>query len=224
PLDIAVQLDGLLDTGGFFERNCRAANKSRYPDHFAKAAEAEAEATTIKQFEPLLIPGLVQTPAYATELFRAYQPTASDEMIDELVEARIARCRLLDDPTKPMLWLVLGEAVLRQEVGGPAVMAEALRQVVALVRRRRVIVQVVPFTAGSHASMGGPLKLMTFEDAPPLAYLQGHGSGRLEDDPATVARHGLTYDLVAAAALAPRESLALIESAIEDYTHEDQRS
>ncbi|MER7515119.1 helix-turn-helix transcriptional regulator [Streptomyces sp. NPDC126499] len=221
---IAVQLDEVLGTDGFFERNCTAANKSKYPDHFAEAAEAEAEATTIKQFEPHLIPGLLQTPAYARELFRAYQPTAPDEVIDELVGARLARGRLLDDPTKPLLWVVLGEAVLRHKVGGPAVMAEALRHVVSLAHRRRVVVQVVPFSAGAHSSMGGPLKLMTFEDAPPLAYLQGHGSGRLEDDPATVARHSLTYDLLSATALPPRESLALIESAMEDYAHEDERS
>ncbi|MET8503449.1 helix-turn-helix transcriptional regulator [Streptomyces sp. NPDC004787] len=222
--EMAVQLDEALGTNGFFERNCKAANKSKYPDHFAEAAEAEAEATGIKQFEPSLIPGLLQTPAYAAELFRAYQPTASDEEINELVDGRMARGRLLDDPTKPLLWVVMGEAALRLRVGGPAVMAEALQHLVALVRRHRVIVQVIPLAAGAHASLGGPLKLMTFEDAPPLAYMQGHGSGRLEDDPATVARHTLTYDLVSAAALAPRESLALIESAMEEYARETQPS
>ncbi|MFJ3586009.1 DUF5753 domain-containing protein [Streptomyces sp. NPDC090127] len=222
--EIASQLDEVLGTGGFFARNCRAANKSKYPDHFAEAAEAEAVAEAIKEFAPLLIPGLMQTPGYAREVFRAYQPTALDETIDELVAARLDRGRLLDDPTKPLLWVVLGEAVLRQEVGGPAVMAEALRHVVGLARKHRVIVQVLPFGAGAYGSMGGGLKLMSFEDAPPLVYLEGHGTGQLEDDPATVTRHTLTYDLLGAAALPPRESLALIESVAEDYAHEDQQS
>ncbi|MDT9691765.1 helix-turn-helix transcriptional regulator [Streptomyces sp. P9(2023)] len=222
--EIASQLDEVLGTDGFFARNCKAANKSKYPDHFAEAAEAEAVAAAIKEFEPLLIPGLLQTPAYAREVFRAYQPTATTEVIDDLVAARLARGRLLDDPTRPLLWVVLGEAVLHQRVGGAAVMAEALGYVAGLARRHRVIVQVLPFRAGAHASLDGPVKLMTFEDAPPLAYLQGHGSGRLEDDPASVARHMLTYDLVGAAALSPRESLALIESVVEDYAHEDQHS
>ncbi|MEU4268772.1 helix-turn-helix transcriptional regulator [Streptomyces sp. NPDC026092] len=222
--EIASQLDEVLGTGGFFVRNCRAANKSRYPDHFAEAAEAEAMAEAIKEFAPLLIPGLMQTPAYAREVFRAYQPTALDEKIDELVAARLDRGRLLDDPTKPLLWVVLGEAVLRQEVGGPAVMAEALRHVAGLARKHRVIVQVLPFGAGAYGPMTGSMKLMTFEDAPPLVYLQGLGTGRLEDDPAAVARHSLTYDLLGAAALPPRESLALIESVAEDYAHEDQQS
>lgn len=104
---------------------------------------------------------------------------------------------------------------------GGAAAASALRHVAALVRKHRVIVQVLPFSAGGHAAMGGAVKLMAFEDAPPLAYLEGSGAGQLLDDPAAVARHELAYDLVAASALSPQESLALIESVAEDYEHEE---
>ncbi|MFE9398409.1 helix-turn-helix domain-containing protein [Streptomyces flavidovirens] len=221
-LEYAVKIDEILGTDGFFERNCTASTKSKYPDHFAEAAEAEAIATAIKEYAPLLIPGLLQTEPYARAIFRAYQPTATEETIDELVVGRLDRTRLLDDPTKPLLWVVLDEAVLRRKVGEPAVMAQALRHVAAMARRHRVIAQVLPFDAGGHAAMGGAIKLMTFEDAPPLAYLEGPGTGRLEDDPATVARHQLAYDLVGAIALSPKESLALIDSVAEDYAHEDQ--
>lgn len=64
-LKMAIELDRMLGTNGFFERNCEAAGKSKYPDHFAEAAEAEAIAATIKQYAALLIPGMIQTPAYA---------------------------------------------------------------------------------------------------------------------------------------------------------------
>ncbi|MFD9974617.1 Scr1 family TA system antitoxin-like transcriptional regulator [Streptomyces sp. NPDC059017] len=221
--DVARRIDEILGTNGFFERNCLAANKSRYPDHFAEAAEAEAVATTIREYAPLLIPGLLQTETYARAVFRAYQPTATEAVIDELVEARLERARLLDDPTTLMLWTVLDEAVLRRRVGSAAVMGEALRHIDALARRNRVIVQVMPFHAGAHRAMEGALKLMEFTDAPSLAYLQALGSGQLDDDPATVTRHKLTYELVTAGALSPRESLALIASVAEDYAHEDQQ-
>ncbi|MER7110250.1 helix-turn-helix domain-containing protein [Streptomyces sp. NPDC000229] len=220
--EFAAQIDDVLGTNGFFQRNCEAANKSRYPDHFAEAAEAEAVATSIKEYAPLLIPGVLQTERYAREVFRAYQPTATEDAIDGLVEARLARARILDDPTKPLFWAVLDEAVLRREVGGPAVMAEALQHIAELGRAHRVIVQVLPFEAGAHMALEGALKLMAFDDAPPLAYLQGLGTGQLQDDPATVKHYELSYDLLGASALSPRESLALITSVAEDYAHEDR--
>ncbi|MFJ3931504.1 MULTISPECIES: helix-turn-helix domain-containing protein [unclassified Streptomyces] len=219
----AARLDEVLGTGSFFARNCAACHRSRYPDHFAEAAEAEPLTETLKEFEPTLIPGLLQTEPYARAVFRAYRPTAEETAIDELVAARLDRAALLADPTRPLFWVILDEAVLHRRVGGPAVMAGALRHMTELARRRRIILQLLPFSAGAHASMSGSIKLMTFPDAPPLAYLQGVGSGRLEDDPATVARHQLTFDLLRAAALAPEPSLARIEAVAEDYAHEEQQ-
>ncbi|MCX4714400.1 helix-turn-helix transcriptional regulator [Streptomyces virginiae] len=219
-LDFARQIDDILDTDGFFVRNCGAAAKSKYPDHFAEAAEAEARAKTIREYAPQLIPGLLQTEAYAREVFRAYQPTATEETIDELVTNRLARASLLHDPTTPLLWCVLDEAVLRRAGDSPAILAEALRHIARLIRSCRIIVQVLPFSAGFHAGLAGTLKLMSFDDAPPLSYVDGLGMGQLFDDPATVAQHTLTYDLLTATALSPRKSLALIESVAEDYEHD----
>ncbi|MEV8536342.1 helix-turn-helix transcriptional regulator [Streptomyces sp. NPDC051211] len=220
-LELARQIDDILDTGGFFARNCGAAAKSKYPDHFAAAAEAEALAKAIREYAPLIIPGLLQTEAYAREVFRAYQPTATEETIDELVTNRLARAALLADPTTPLLWTVLDEAVLRRVVGSAVVMAEALRHLAALMQTHRIIAQVIPFHAGAHSALGGPLRLMSFDDAPPLAYVEGLGTGLLLDDPATVTHHTLTYDLLTANALSPRKSLALIESVAEDYEHDE---
>ncbi|MGW2618563.1 helix-turn-helix domain-containing protein [Streptomyces sp. NPDC001500] len=223
-LEYAVQIDELLDTGGFFERNCRALAKSKYPDHFVEAAEAEAVAAAIREYAPTLIPGLLQTRAYATAVFRAYKPTALDAEIDDLVATRLERATLLEDPTTPLLWVILDEAVLRRMVGDGTVMAEALRHVVRLARRRRIIAQVLPFRAGAHASMTGALKLMEFEDAPPLSFVEGPDMGKLLDDPATVARHTLTFSLLQAAALAPCDSLVLLESVAQDYEHGEQHA
>jgi transcriptional regulator with XRE-family HTH domain len=221
-LEYAVQIDEILGTTGFFERNCRALARSKYPDHFSEAAEAEAIATAIREYAPLLIPGLLQTAGYARAIFRGGRPTATADVIDDLVAARLDRAHVLDDPTTPLLWAVLDEAVLRRKVGGAAVMAEALRHIAALAKRHRIILQVVPFGAGAHMAMGGSLKLMAFEDAPPLAYLEGLGTGRLEDHPGRITGYELTFDLLGASALSPPESLALIEAVTEDYSHEDQ--
>ncbi|MGW8064973.1 helix-turn-helix domain-containing protein [Streptomyces ziwulingensis] len=219
--EYARMLDDVLGTEDFFQRNCAASARSKYPEHFAEAAEAEAQATAIRQYAPLLIPGLLQTPAYARAVFRAYRPTGSEEKIDELVAARLERAHILDDPTEPLLWVVIDEAALRRVTGGHKVMAEALRHIINVVRRNRAIVQVLPFNAGAHASMEGSIKLMDFKEAPPLIYFEGVGTGRLEDDPATVRYQRHTYELLSANALSPQKSLALIEAVAQDYAHEE---
>jgi transcriptional regulator with XRE-family HTH domain len=218
--EYARMLDDVLGTEDFFQRNCAASAKSKYPEHFAEAAEAEAVATTIRHYLPLLIPGLLQTPAYAESLFRVYRPMATDREIEELVATRMERARLLDNPTAPLLWVVLDEAALRRPVGGASAMAEALRHVAGLVSRHRLIAQVLPFSAGTHAAMGGSLKLMEFADAPPLCFVEGLDTGKLLDDPAKIARHTLTFSLLQATALSPPDSLALIQSVAQTYEHE----
>ncbi|MER6347624.1 helix-turn-helix domain-containing protein [Streptomyces sp. NPDC001595] len=219
--EYARMLDDVLGTEDFFQRNCAAVAKSKYPEHFAEAAEAEASATEIREYAPLLIPGLLQTPAYTRAVCRAYQPTAPQEVIEELVAARMERIRILDDPTEPLLWTVLDEAALRRVTGGPTVMMDNLRHITALMHRSRVIVQVLPFDAGAHSAMQGAIKLMDFEKAPPLVYFEGVGTGRLEDDPSTVRHQRHTFDLLAACALSPEKSLVLLEEMAQDYEHED---
>ncbi|MBZ3907984.1 helix-turn-helix transcriptional regulator [Streptomyces brasiliscabiei] len=219
--DIARLIDVALDTGDFFSRNCMAVAKSHYPEHFTEASEAEAAATEIRQYEPTVIPGLLQTPAYAQAVFRAYAPTASEEVIEAKVKRRIRRARILEGETSPLFWAVLDEAIIRRVTGGPAVMAEALRHIAALARCNRIILQVLPFDAGAHAAMEGSIKLMDFADAPTLLYFEGVGSGRLEDDPATVRYQRRTHEFLTAVSLSPEKSLAMLETVAQDYTHEE---
>ncbi|MFH9814516.1 helix-turn-helix domain-containing protein [Streptomyces sp. NPDC017230] len=219
--EYARMLDDVLGTEDFFRRNCAASAKSKYPEHFAEAAEAEGAATRIREYASMLIPGLLQTPAYARAVCRAYQPTTTDEVIDELVAARMERARLLDDPTEPMLWAVIDEAALRRTTGGYEVMAEALRHLADLMRRNRIIAQVLPFETGAHPAMQGCVKLMDFADAPPLVYLEGVGTGRMDDDPTTVAHYRVSYDLLMVSALSPGKSLSLIEDLAQNYAHGD---
>lgn len=219
--EYAALLDDALGTEDFFRRNCAASAKSKYPEHFAEAAEAEGSATAIKEYASMLIPGLLQTPSYARAVCRAYQPTATDEVIDELVTARMQRARMLADPTEPMLWAVIDESALRRATGGREVMAGALRHIAALMRENRVIVQVLPFDAGAHPAMQGCVKLMDFAGAPPLVYLEGVGTGRVDDDPATVGRYRFYYELLMISALSPTKSLSMIEELAQNYAHGD---
>ncbi|MFH9224946.1 helix-turn-helix domain-containing protein [Streptomyces lydicus] len=217
-LDMAIQIDQVLETDGFFERLCRKLlEASPYASYFAAVAELERVATKICDCEPMIVPGLLQTGAYAQALMLAGNPLATDADIDDKVRARLDRAVVLKEATRPVYWAVLHETVLRVPVGGSAVMAEQLEHVARLARERKILVQVVPFTAGAYPLMGKMLTLMEFDDAPPTAYTEGMYSGNLLDDPAVVKRVQHGYDLLRAAALPQEATLSLIESAAEDY-------
>ncbi|GAA2227092.1 helix-turn-helix transcriptional regulator [Streptomyces amakusaensis] len=217
-LDVATRLDVLLQTGGFFERLWhKLIDSSPYASYFVAAAELEALATHIYDFEPALVPGVMQTAEYTRAIVLADNPFAPDEQIKDMVSGRMDRGRLLEDPDKPTYWAILHEQVLRVRVGGTEVMAGQLDHIADLARSRRALVQIIPFEAGAHTLMGKTFTLMEFEDTPPTVYTEAVYSGNLLDDPPVVKRAQRAYDLLRAAALSPEASLALIESAAEDH-------
>ncbi|MFI9582205.1 Scr1 family TA system antitoxin-like transcriptional regulator [Streptomyces sp. NPDC052236] len=217
-LDVAERIDETLQTGGLFERMWRKLiQEERFTAYFAHAAELERLATEIYEFAPAVVPGLLQTPEYARAIYLASNPLAADEYIEEMVKLRMDRAQLLKDATRPVYWVVLHETALRVPVGDPAVMARQLDHIAAMVRERKALVQVLPFSAGAHPEMGKMMKLMEFEDAPPTVHTEAVLSGNLLDDPAVVKRAQAHYDLIRAAALSTEASLTLIESAAEDF-------
>ncbi|RRR81957.1 helix-turn-helix transcriptional regulator [Streptomyces sp. RP5T] len=217
-LDISQRIDEVLQTDGIFERLCRKLiDDKRYADYFAPVVEFERTATRICEFAPTVVPGLLQTAAYAGAVTIAANPFVTDEYVEEMVTARLERARILKDATRPEYWVVLHESVLRIPVGGPQAMAEQLDCIAQVMQERKVWLTVVPFAAGACASIAGMLQLMEFDDAPPLAYTETAFSGTLIDDPAVVKRAQRTYDLLRVAALSPEASLTLIASAAEDF-------
>ncbi|WP_443045475.1 helix-turn-helix domain-containing protein [Streptomyces sp. NBC_00259] len=216
--DVAGRIDEALQTDGFFERMWRKLiADSPYADYFAAVAELEVPATRICQFAPTVVPGLLQTAEYARAVTLATNPFVSEDYVEEKVTSRMERARILKDATRPEYWAILHENVLRVPVGGPAVMAWQLDHIAALARERTVLLTVVPCEVGAYASMAGMLQLMEFDDAPPTAYTETSFSGTLLDDPAVVKRVQRAYDLLRVAALSPEASLAMVESAAEDY-------
>ncbi|MEW2492181.1 helix-turn-helix transcriptional regulator [Streptomyces nodosus] len=217
-LDVAQRIDEVLETSGFFERTWRKLiDDTRYADYFAAVVELERTATKICEFAPTLVPGLLQTAEYTRAVTLASNPFVSEEYIQEKVAARVERTQLLAATPQPAYWAILHEHTVRIPVGGEAEMASQLEHIAELARQRRVLVQVLPTCVGAYPLMGRMVTLFEFEDAPPTAYTEAVYSGNLLDDPALVKRVQGTYDLLRAAALPPKASLSLIESAAEDF-------
>ncbi|MGK4581964.1 helix-turn-helix domain-containing protein [Kitasatospora sp. HPMI-4] len=218
--DLSERLDVALGTDGHFARLYPMVTRSRFADYFTAVRELQEMARTIYEYDPVLVPGLLQTPEYARAVFRSFDPLRLEVETDELVSMRIERAHILHASTRPRYWVVLDESTLRRVTGGAAVMHGQMAHLAQLMRGNRIVLQVLPFSAGGHPLMQGSLTLMTFADAPPVAYGEGPYRGQLIDDPAYVENCRWAYDLVRSAALSLEASLALIEAAAEDYASE----
>ncbi|MBH1935129.1 helix-turn-helix transcriptional regulator [Streptomyces sp. AV19] len=220
-LDYAKRIDAELGTDGIFERICTELidGESDYPDYFEGARYLEGLAVAIHEYSMGFVPGLLQTEAYAKAVMLGAWPLEREETLDSWVAQRVKRQHLLEDPARPLLWVVLDESVLRRPVGGAAVMCEQLKRLAAMMRKRRIVLQVVPYSAGAPA-LPGNVKFMEFEDAPPVVYTEGAMTGALHDKPERVARYNRALEFAKAAALSPKNSLALIEAVAKEYGHE----
>jgi len=219
-LEDAKRLDQALGTDGFFER-WLVDLEGRFEDYFAETAELQRVATEIRQYTGLLIPGLLQTADYARAVFRAYNPNNTTDDLDRKVVNRLERAEILRNPLSPVMWTLLDEGALRRRIGGDGVMGEQLNYVADLAQAGRIRLHVLPFSVGEHALLESSLTLMAFEEAPPVAYVEGFQTGHLVDEPANVQRSWDAYDLALGDALSQRESLALVRSAAKEHHRGD---
>jgi transcriptional regulator with XRE-family HTH domain len=218
----AQRLDQILSTGGFFERFLPTLDGRKVAEHFETALEMELLATIIREYASSLVPGFLQTEAYAKAVLSSGADPRSDEERDRLLVTRLDRGRILDSFYSPVVWLILSEAVLRHVIGGPTLMAEQLHRIGDLAERRRIRLHILPFSAGYHSLMEGPVKLMWFEDMPPVAYVEGLKTGKVWDFPSVVRDCQVSYDHALGDALSHRQSLAMIRSVAEEYEHAQQ--
>lgn len=218
PVD-AQRIDQVLGTDGFFTRWLTDLD-GKYAQHFAFVAEFERQATKLRHFSLSLVPGLLQTRAYSHEVLRTFHANYSADDIDRQVVNRLERAQILESPEGPVLWCLVDETVIRRQIGGPRVMADQLAKIAGMAEAGRLRLHVLTFAGGAHALMESMLYLMSFDDAPPIAYVEGLHTGHLMDDPAMVRGCRTAYDLALGDALSHRESVALVRSVAREYEND----
>jgi transcriptional regulator with XRE-family HTH domain len=202
PEFVAACDEAFADANGLFARIYDLARKSGgVPAWFQEWYEAEREALSVSWWEPMLVPGLVQTPDYARALFQAWRSVDSDDEIDQLVGARMARQSILDRAKPPALWIVIDEAVLHRCIGSAKITRDQLEHLAVLAERPKVTVQVVPAEVGAHVGLLGAFAIATFHHGPVIVYLESPDQGQTTDKHATVARVSLVFDTLRAEAL-----------------------
>jgi transcriptional regulator with XRE-family HTH domain len=188
-----------------------------YPQWFRDWVQAEREALSLRWWEPMLVPGLLQTPEYARELFRAWPSGgSSDEELEDLVSARIERQSVLDRPKPPELWVVLDEAVLHRLIGSQKVMHDQLIYLAHRSCHPNITVQVVPAEVGAHAGLLGAFIVASFDNEPSIVYVETAVEGQTVERPALVRKAALAFDRLRAEALSHRASRDLIGKVAEE--------
>jgi transcriptional regulator with XRE-family HTH domain len=188
------------------------------PEWFATYVGLEAEATAISAYQAEIVPGLLQTQRYAAALHRAALMNATDDEIERHVAVRMERQQRLSQPDAPKLWVVLNEAVIRRMVGERGIMHEQMVKLDEAASAPNITLQVLPFSAGAHASMDSAFSVLSFE--PPtdgeIVYFEHPTCSLYLEKPPEVARYRLVYEHLRAASLSLDESRRLIARSAED--------
>lgn len=189
---------------------------SKYDDVLDGFVGLEAEASFFTTYQPMVVPGLLQTPAYAAATARAGINTTAD--VDRIVAARMERQRILYRAERPpRLWAVLDEAVLARAAGSE-VMREQIAHLITVSELRTVTIQVLPFDAGWHAGLSGPFVILDFPTPsdPSVVYLESRHDSLYLEEPEVLDEYRTIAGHVQASALTAAESVAYLRRMIDE--------
>ncbi|MCK8435882.1 helix-turn-helix domain-containing protein [Streptomyces sp. D2-8] len=212
--DYLARADEVLGAGGLIAAAWEDVKRVRYPKSVRALAQLEAKAVELGVYVGLSIHGLLQTPEHARALFEAWQPPYSEEEVEHLVAARMARKAIFERSPAPALSFVLEEATLRRRVGGTMVWRQQLEHLLGVARLRNVTLQVMRLSSGAHPGLDGRIEVLKFADGTAVGRSDGAFSGRPTADPKHLRILELRYGTIRAQALTPGESLAFIEQVL----------
>ncbi len=186
------------------------------PEHFRDWAAEELRATTLRLWDPLLIPGLFQTETYARWIIEC-APGITSEEVDQRVSSRMQRKRALfgDDP--PMVWSVIDEGVLCRPVGSTSIVREQLEHLVEMARHPKVTIQVVPYGARAGAGLLGAFGIAEMRGIPYTVYVESQPHGRTIDERSLITKIVNRYDAIRGEAHSQSLSLKMIEEAVRKW-------
>jgi transcriptional regulator with XRE-family HTH domain len=188
------------------------------PREYAEYIELEAAASEIRNFEPIMIPGLLQTEAYTRAAILANPAILPPADIEALVNIRSERQGVLTRERPARLWTIIGESAIRQAVGGVAVMRDQLKRIESFAEHQHGLVQVLPHCVGAHAGLNGAFVVFGFpnEREADIVCVENMTGTLYMDEAGECDAYGVAFDHLRAAALSPDDSLRLIRQAAQE--------
>lgn len=167
------------------------------PQWFRPWTKVEQEARTLRTWEPLLIPGLLQTANYARAVLSG-EPGVNEAQVNEALEARLQRQALFKRPTPPIFAALIDEGVLHRPIGGPHVMREQLQHLLTMMANPRITVQVIPLDVGATTGLLGAFMIAQVPGASDTAYIETTTHGQVTDRSDDIEAISLRYDTIRA--------------------------
>lgn len=218
---VADGLDVALGLGTTLRALRERLDRIRTPDAwFRPWLEFEQVAHTLYIWQPLVVPGLLQTESYARAILSC-SPHITDEQVEEKVAARLARQEILHRSPSTALWVVLDEGVLHRPVGGREVMREQLEHLVKMGGRKELSIQILPIAATGVLGLLGGIEIAEMTGVPErAAYAESQPAGhdRTTTRPQHVSGLLFRHNALRGDALPRGESLALIKETIKRWT------
>lgn len=180
------------------------------PEKLLELIDYESAASAVSQFEPMFVPGILQTEEYARAVLQVfYDEKSAAERLTSMVELRTTRTNLLTRENAPNFSFVLDESVIHRVVGSSAIMSRQFQHLANLARLPNVTIQVVPFTAGPHPGMKGPFEVVQFADTPDenIVFLEGPRGDIIGEDQEETEDYLKAFMHITAVSLSPSDSV-----------------
>ncbi|MFB7503473.1 helix-turn-helix domain-containing protein [Streptomyces broussonetiae] len=190
------------------------ADPTQFKERYRRYMAIEAAAVSMWQYSVTMVPGLLQTAGYASEVLTA--GGLAGQELEQQVNARLGRRALLESEAPPSFRVVLSEAVLRNSPRETRVWREQLEYLLEACERPNIALYVLPFGRGFHAIVNTDLMLMRLLDGRAVAYAENDVLGELIEETSRVERLFRTYDDVRDLALSPAESRRFILRVLEE--------
>jgi Domain of unknown function (DUF5753)/Helix-turn-helix domain len=177
----------------------------------------EAGASAMRVWEPIVLPGLLQTEGYMRVLLRSGRPDDSPSDLERRVSLRRTRQVRLRGPRPLELHALIDESAVRRQIGGHDVMAEQYQSLIEAAQLPNVTIRILPFDAGAHQFLGGPAAILEFRETTQLdvVYLEGLAGDLYEEQPHEVAQYRQEFDRLSRRALDVRATVKMIESLLD---------
>jgi transcriptional regulator with XRE-family HTH domain len=212
PAKLRHELLDLVRNG--HDPNWWQTSHGQLPAAWKDLIQLEADATEIANFEPILVPGLLQTAEYTSALFHGIDNSRPAAEVNALVATRMARQAVLTGQGATTLHAIVDEMVLRRPIGEPGVMRRQLGHLLSSTDRPNIQLQVIPVSAGASPALKGPLMIIDLPGSPRVLFYEANGAGVFFSEDQHLRPALLAWQRLRAIALSPLQTRSLIADII----------